>query len=140
MSYINDFYNVIEIDEIIKQVITEKRIYNVKDLESLIIVVPCLMHRNDKKYDNDKLVPDLFNKVKDLEFPYETSYKFKDYPEIKVTIYDDFPDKIEDKNDKKQVDEILKSYKTITCESSGSKFIFHSYYRFTIYSKYTKKK
>ena len=133
--YINDFYNVIEIDLIIEQVIRE---YNVKDLQDLIIVVPCLHHRNDERY-NDKLVPGLFNKVKYLEFPYETSYKFKDYPEIKVTVYDDFPDKVEDKNDKKQVEEVLKSYKKTTCESSGSKFIFQSYYKFVIYSKYNKK-
>ena len=127
---------VIEIDLIIEQVIRE---YNVKDLQDLIIVVPCLHHRNDERYNNDKLVPGLFNKVKYLEFPYETSYKFKDYPEIKVTVYDDFPDKVEDKNDKKQVEEVLKSYKKTTCESSGSKFIFQSYYKFVIYSKYNKK-
>ena len=137
--YINDFYNVIEIDSIIEQVIQEKRIYDVKDLQDLIIVVPCLHHRNDERYNNDKLVPGLFDKVKYLEFPYETSYKFKDYPEIKVTVYDDFPDKVEDKNDKKRVEEVLKSYKKTTCESSGSKFIFQSYYKFVVYSKYNKK-
>lgn len=138
MSYINDFYNVIEIDKLIHQVVLEKRIYSVKDLKELIIVVPCLIHRNDNTY-NGKLMPELFNKVKQLEFPYKTSYKFKDYPEIKVTIYDDFPDEIEDKNNKKQVKEILNSYKTTTCESSGGKFIFQSYCKFTIYSKYIKK-
>lgn len=137
--YINDFYNVIEIDSIIEKVIQEKRIYDVKDLQDLIIVVPCLCHRNDERYNNDKLVPGLFDKVKYLEFPYETSYKFKDYPEIKVIVYDDFPDKVEDKNDKKRVEEVLKSYKKTTCESSGSKFIFQSYYKFVIYSKYNKK-
>ena len=136
--YINDFYNVIEIDSIIEQVIREKRIYDVKDLQDLIIVVPCLYHRNDKRYNSD-FMPELFDKVKYLEFPYETSYKFKDYPEIKVTVYDDFPDKVEDKNDKKQIEEVLKSYKKTTCESSGSKFIFQSYYKFVIYSKYNKK-
>lgn len=136
--YINDFYNVIEIDSIIEQVIQEKRIYDVKDLQDLIIVIPCLYHRNDKKY-NSNFMPELFDKVKYLEFPYETSYKFKDYPEIKVTVYDDFPDKVEDKNDKKQIEEVLKSYKKTTCESSGSKFIFQSYYKFVIYSKYNKK-
>lgn len=136
--YINDFYNVIEIDKIIEHVIREKRIYDVKDLQDLVIVVPCLCHRNDKRY-NSNLIHELFDKVKYLEFPYETSYKFKDYPEIKVTVYDDFPDKVEDKNDKKQVEDILKSYKKTTCESSGSKFIFQSYYKFVIYSKYNKK-
>jgi len=136
--YINDFYNVIEIDKIIEHVIREKRIYDVKDLQDLVIVVPCLCHRNDERY-NSNLMPELFDKVKYLEFPYETSYKFKDYPEIKVTIYDDFPDKVEDKNDKKQVEDILKSYKKTTCESSGSKFIFQSYCKFVIYSKYNKK-
>ena len=139
MSYINDFYNVIDINEIIEQVIKEKRIYSVKNLENLIIVIPCLVHRNDKRYNDKNLIPELFDKVKYLEFPYETSYKFKDYPEIKITIYDDFPDEIEDKNDKKQVEEILKSYKITTCESSGSKFIFRYYYKFLIYSKYIKK-
>lgn len=139
MSYINDFYNVIELDKIIEHVIAEKRIYSVKDLHDLIIVVPILHHRNDEKYRNDTLLPGIFDNVKDLEFPYETSYKFKDYPEIKVVIYDDFPDKIEDKNDKKQIEEILKSYHITTCESSGSKLFFKSYSKFVIYSKYNKK-
>lgn len=93
--YINDYNNIIEIDDIINQALekidtSDRKVFN--KYRKIEIVVPCLYHRNDEipYFDNNSGLSDIFDKVKYIDFPYKTTYKFPHHRESEVIVYDDF--------------------------------------------------
>lgn len=127
--YINDFYNVIEIDDVVKQALSGIAVYDRKTFNKfhkIEIIVPCLYHRN--RNDRKGLSPELFSKVKDLEFPYQTTYTFKGHRKpSEVIVCDDFNvDKTVEGFD--PVKE-LKKYIRVELHSSGYKCWFVAWVR-----------
>lgn len=127
--YINDFYNVIEIKDILYQSLGNIEVfdkYKYNKFKKVEIIVPFLFHRNRDM--SDGLCPELFSKVKYLDFPYETSYLFRGATEpSEVIIRDDF---IVDKTAKDfSVKKELDKYIRTEIHSSGYKCWFAVYVR-----------
>lgn len=127
--YINDFFNTIEIEDILNKVFADKRLYAVKNIKEVELVVPCLYHRNNPRYFDSIITRDYFKNVKYLEFPYTTEFQFKDYPSVKVVIYDDFHD-VDYKNNPEEARKVFNSYSITTCKSSGDKMSFRVYVKY----------
>ena len=125
--YINDYNNVIDIDDIIHQALKDintdnRKVFN--RYRKIEIVVPCLYHRNDNPpyFDNDIGLSDIFEKVKYLEFPYKTTYKFPHHNPSEVIIYDDFYN-IDKSNPNWRVQELDK-YTKVALHTNGAKCHF----------------
>ena len=129
--YIDIFSNTIDIEDILNKVFAEKRLYAVKNIKEVELVIPCLYNRNNPRYLDSIVMRDYFKNVKHLNFPYTTEFLFKDYPLTKVIIYDDFHD-VDYKNNPEEARKVFNSYSysIITCKSSSGIMSFRVYVKY----------
>ena len=91
--YIDDYNNVIDIEDIVKQALKDINTYDRKvfnKFKKVEIIIPCLYHRNNPEAVRGTEVSDRFNNIRKLDFPYTTTYKFPHHRPVEVIIYDDF--------------------------------------------------
>lgn len=127
--YINDYNNTIDIEDVVNECLKEintndRKVFN--QYRKVEIVVPCFYHRNDPNYFDKGLCLDIYSKIRNLEFPYHTTYKFPHHRPVEVIVQDDFYsiDKNLSHIEKKKE---LAKYKRVQLHSSGEKCFFVGY-------------
>lgn len=127
--YINDYNNTIDIEDVVNECLKginthDRKVFN--QYRKIEIVVPCFCHRNEPNYFDKGLGLDIYKHIKDLEFPYHTTYKFPHHRPVEVIVYDNFWSidiNLSAEAKRKELDK----YTRIQLHSSGEKYFFMGY-------------